>query len=77
MLHDIKVTFYCKKEIGLRVQGRYEQDQIELEWDPIASSCHGINMPSYFLMMVCCIWLSWKDFTEIQDSASVTDRKDE
>jgi len=57
------VTFYCEKEIGLRVQGRFEQDRIELGWDPIASSCHGINMPSDFLMMVCCIWLSWKAFT--------------
>jgi len=48
-------------------------------WDPAASSCHVINMPSDFLMMVSCIWLSWKAFTmlwQIQDSASVTDRKD-
>jgi hypothetical protein len=54
----MKVTCYCEKEIGLRVQGRFEQDQTEVGWDPIASSCHGINMPSDFLMMVCYIWLS-------------------
>jgi len=41
------VTFYCEKEIGLRVQGRFEQDQNELGWDPLASSWHGIICPQF------------------------------